>query len=159
MPALGVASIALWVEKPPRNWAKSGASPGWLESCLGPAGRIVQQAWTSALAFALVAALITFGLLFLARIFRVRAREDSPLRRRTYECGEEPEGPAQIRFHSRYYVVALFFVLFDVEAAFLFPWATTLGGADASFFAMLLFIAILMLGWWYAIKKGALRWQ
>lgn len=119
----------------------------------------MQLAWTFAFAFALVAGLITVGLLLLARLLRVRSRTTSPLRRRTYECGEEPEGPAQIRFHARYYVIALFFVLFDVEAAFLFPWATTVGGASAGLIAMALFVVVLMLGWWYAIKKGALRWQ
>ena len=67
---------------------------------------------------------------------------------------------AWMQFHARYYVVALFFVLFDVEAAFLFPWATVLrelgrGGLVAA----VLFVGVLMLGWLYAIRKEALEWQ
>jgi NADH-quinone oxidoreductase subunit A len=65
-----------------------------------------------------------------------------------------------MQFHARYYVVALFFVLFDVEAVFLFPWSVVrkeLGanGLGAAF----AFIAVLMLGWLYAVRKEALRWQ
>jgi NADH:ubiquinone oxidoreductase subunit 3 (subunit A) len=116
--------------------------------------------WLYTLAFLLVANVLVFGLLLAARLVRVRARNDSPLRRQTYECGEEPEGSAWVRFHPRYYVVALFFVLFDVEAAFLFPWATAQKALGAGgFVAMLLFAAVLLLGWAYAVRKGALRWQ
>jgi NADH-quinone oxidoreductase subunit A len=78
----------------------------------------------------------------------------------TYECGEEPEGPAWLKFHPRYYVVALIFVLFDVEAVFLFPWALVI--ADLGLLAiidMFLFVGILLFGWLYALKKGALKWQ
>ena len=69
-------------------------------------------------------------------------------------------GLAWVRFHARYYVVALFFVLFDVEAAFLLPWASIVrevghgrpGGRPS-------FVVVLMLGWVWATRKGALRWQ
>ena len=96
----------------------------------------------------------------LAAILRVRARASTRLKRRTYESGESPAGLARVRFHARYYVVALFFVLFDVEAALLFPWSVAvreLGaggiGAAASF------VFVVMLGWAWAIRKGALEWQ
>lgn len=78
----------------------------------------------------------------------------------TYECGEEPEGPAWLKFHPRYYVVALIFVLFDVEAVFLFAWALVI--RDLGWMAiadMFVFVGILLLGWLYALKKGALQWQ
>lgn len=120
----------------------------------------MQSAWLSALSFLAVSTLVGAGLLVAARLLRVRPRADNPLKRRTYECGENPDGAAWMQFHARYYLVALFFVLFDIEAAFLFPWAATLrllGGAG--FAAAMSFVAVLMLGWLYAIRKEALRWQ
>jgi NADH:ubiquinone oxidoreductase subunit 3 (subunit A) len=117
-------------------------------------------AWLSAFSFLVVSTLVGAGLLGASRLLRVRARRDGPLKTRTYECGEEPAGTAWMQFHARYYVVALIFVLFDVEAAFLFPWATVQRDAGSSAFgAAALFIAVLALGWLYALKKGALRWQ
>ena len=78
----------------------------------------------------------------------------------TYECGENPDGEAWIRFHPRYYVVALLFVLFDVEAAFLFPWALNIDGLGTlALVDMGIFLSILLLGWVYALKKGAIKWQ
>jgi NADH-quinone oxidoreductase subunit A len=117
-------------------------------------------AWLSAFSFLVVSALIGVGMLAASRALRVRARDESPLKRRTYECGEEPQGMAWMQFHARYYVVALFFVLFDVEAAFLFPWATILREqGEAALGAAVLFVVVLMLGWLYALRKEALRWQ
>ncbi len=81
------------------------------------------SAWLSGLSFLAVSALIGVGLLVVAGLLRARPRGENPLKRRTYECGETPQGLAWMQFHARYYVVALFFVLFDVEAVFLFPWA------------------------------------
>ncbi|MGO8994397.1 MAG: NADH-quinone oxidoreductase subunit A [Polyangiaceae bacterium] len=122
--------------------------------------RELHSLWISLFAFLVVSALVGVGILAAARLLRVRARHDSPLKRRTYECGEEPAGMAWMQFHARYYVVALLFVLFDVEAVFLFPWSVVqreLG--SAGFFAAVGFIAVLMLGWLYAVRKGALEWQ
>ncbi|MBI4510653.1 MAG: NADH-quinone oxidoreductase subunit A [Deltaproteobacteria bacterium] len=116
--------------------------------------------WGAVFSFLLVAAVAIGGLAVLARVFRVRARVSSPLARRPYECGEDPEGVAWIQFHPRYYVIALFFVLFDVEAVFFFPWGVAVGRlGGAGLMAMLTFVGILMLGWWYALRKGALKWQ
>ena len=120
----------------------------------------MRSAWLSGFAFLLISTLVGAGILVVARLLRVQPRAESPLKRRTYECGEAPEGAAWMQFHARYYVVALFFVLFDVEAVFLFPWAVALrelGGAG--FIAVISFVAVLMLGWLYAIRKDALRWQ
>ena len=116
--------------------------------------------WAAALSFMVVCAIVGISQLVAAWILRVRARKQSPLKRLTYECGEEPEGPAWLKFHPRYYVVALVFVLFDVEAVFLFPWALNiraLGGL--ALIDMAIFVGILLLGWLYALRKGALRWQ
>ena len=112
------------------------------------------------LAFLLVAAAVAGSMLVGARLLRVVARRQSPLKRQTYECGEVPTGTTWVRFHARYYVVALFFVLFDVEAVFLLPWATRVRELGAvGLFAISSFVLVLMLGWAWATRKGALRWQ
>jgi NADH-quinone oxidoreductase subunit A len=99
------------------------------------------------------------SLLVGARVLRVRARTSSPLKHRTYECGESPQGMAWVRFHARYYVVALFFVLFDLEAALILPWSTIAREVGASgLVAVGTFVGILMLGWGWAMRKGALEW-
>jgi len=117
------------------------------------------EAWISVGTFAGVALVVAAGTLVAAALLRVRSRKASEARTRTYECGEEPDGGAWVRFHPRYYLVALVFVLFDVEAIFLLPWAVSLRSAGvAALWGMLVFLAILMLGWVYAVKKGALRW-
>jgi NADH-quinone oxidoreductase subunit A len=120
----------------------------------------MHSAWLSALSFLVVSTLVGLGMLAASRVLRVKARASSPLKYRTYECGEQPSGMAWMQFHARYYVVALFFVLFDVEAAFLFPWAVVLRELGApAFGAAVLFVLILMLGWLYALRKDALQWQ
>lgn len=116
--------------------------------------------WLAALAFLLMSGSVGLGMVVAGRLLGVRAKSSTPLKTHTYECGEEPEGSAWIKFHPRYYVVALVFVLFDVEAVFLFPWSLVLRSiGTAGLVTMFAFIAVLMLGWGYALKKGALRWQ
>ncbi|MBN2800715.1 MAG: NADH-quinone oxidoreductase subunit A [Deltaproteobacteria bacterium] len=119
------------------------------------------DSWTQALVFLLLSFAVPIAMLVVGMVLRVRSRrKTSPIKHEIYECGEEPDGPAWIRFHPRYYVVALVFVLFDVEAAFLFPWA--LGIRDNGWLAiadMTLFLGILVIGWAYAVRKGAIQWQ
>lgn len=119
------------------------------------------ESWYAALAFVLVGAAIALGTLFAAKLLRVRAKHVPPTRELTYECGEEPDGAAWVRFHPRYYVVALMFVVFDVETAFLLPWALNLGAGvgEILLLEMALFVGVLLLGWAYAVRKGALTWQ
>jgi NADH-quinone oxidoreductase subunit A len=79
-----------------------------------------------------------------------------------YECGMLPIGRARTQIHVRYYVYAILFLIFDVEAVFLFPWAVSLAQsahAEAVLYSMVLFIAILGAGLAYAWKKGALEWK
>ena len=82
---------------------------------------------------------------------------------RPYECGIDPKTEAHDRFTVRYYIVAMLFLIFDVETIFLLPWAIIFMGDDFSFtkFAlieMFVFIGILVLGYYYAWRKGALEW-
>jgi NADH-quinone oxidoreductase subunit A len=77
-----------------------------------------------------------------------------------YECGFEAFEDARMKFDVRYYLVAILFILFDLEIAFLFPWAVVLN--DIGFFgfaAMMVFLAILVVGFIYEWKKGALEWE
>lgn len=121
----------------------------------------MSASWSAAFAFVLVAVVVAVGTLVAARFLGVRAKSVPPTRGLTYECGEEPDGPAWVRFHPRYYVVALLFVLFDVETAFILPWAIRLGarGAEVLLVEMAIFVGILLLGWGYALRKGAIKWQ
>ena len=77
-----------------------------------------------------------------------------------YECGFEAFEDARMKFDVRYYLVAILFILFDLEIAFLFPWAVSLNEIGASgFWAMMIFLGILVVGFVYEWKKGALDWE
>ena len=77
-----------------------------------------------------------------------------------YECGFEAFEDARMKFDVRYYLVAILFILFDLEIAFLFPWAVALRDIGATgFWAMMMFLAILVVGFIYEWKKGALDWE
>ena len=98
--------------------------------------------------------LITF---FISRL--LRPDHDYPEKSINYECAEEPVGTSWIRFNNRFYIFALIFVIFDVEAVFLFPWAVAFGQLGLyALIEMVLFIGILMFGLFYAWKKGVLKW-
>jgi NADH-quinone oxidoreductase subunit A len=77
-----------------------------------------------------------------------------------YECGFEAFEDARMKFDVRYYLVAILFILFDLEIAFLFPWAVSLNDIGAfGFWSMMVFLAILVIGFIYEWKKGALEWE
>ncbi len=107
---------------------------------------------------------LAFGLIFLvigmlaSKI--VRPSNPSPEKLSTYECGEEPVGPAWTQFNIRFYVIALVFLIFEVEIVFLFPWATVF--KDLGLFAfveMMIFVFILVIGLAYVWAKGDLEWE
>ena len=86
---------------------------------------------------------------------RPDAAKNSP-----YECGFEAFEDARMKFDVRYYLVAILFILFDLEIAFLFPWAVSLRDIGAAgFWSMMVFLAILVVGFIYEWKKGALEWD
>jgi NADH-quinone oxidoreductase subunit A len=77
-----------------------------------------------------------------------------------YECGFEAFEDARMKFDVRYYLVAILFILFDLEIAFLFPWATVVNDIGfAGFVSMMIFLAILVVGFVYEWMKGALEWE
>lgn len=78
----------------------------------------------------------------------------------SFECGIEPQGNARAPFPIRYFLVALLFVLFDVEVIFMYPWAVNFKEFGVTgFIQMLVFIALLLVGFFYIIKKKALEWK
>src|SRR6266853_5937862 len=77
-----------------------------------------------------------------------------------YECGFEPFEDSRMKFDVRYYLVAILFIVFDLEVAFLFPWAVSLGDIGVfGFWSMVVFLAVLTVGFTYEWKKGALEWE
>jgi NADH-quinone oxidoreductase subunit A len=78
----------------------------------------------------------------------------------SYECGFEPFEDARGRFDVRFYLVAILFIIFDLEVAFLFPWAVSLGNIGLfGFWSMMVFLAVLTVGFIYEWRKGALEWE
>ena len=108
--------------------------------------------------FFVVTILFAVAPLIVARF--VAPRKPSPTKQAPYECGLASTGDPWIQFRVQYYMYALVFVIFDVEAAFIYPWAVAWKHLGvAAFFEMLLFIGILGGGLVYAWKKGCLEWQ
>ena len=101
--------------------------------------------------FFLIAVLLPVVLLGVSRLVQRQVFEREKLM--PYECGVDPIGDARDRFSVRFYIVAMLFLIFDVETIFLFPWAALFGLAE-----MLMFIGILVVGYYYAWRKGALEW-
>jgi len=112
--------------------------------------------------------LFAVGGLFASWLLGQRGSQN-PVKHTPYECGMPIRSEAHSRFSVKFYVVAMLFIVFDVEVVFMFPWAVSYGNADvarASFpgTGLLLaeaatFVAILFLGWVYVVKKGVLEWQ
>lgn len=78
----------------------------------------------------------------------------------TYECGMQTVGPTRMKMNIRYYIVAMLFLIFDIEIMFLYPWAVVAGSLKLfGFIAMLIFVVILLIGYIYLWRKGALEWE
>jgi NADH-quinone oxidoreductase subunit A len=111
--------------------------------------------------------IVAVGFAASALIFSVilgRHGRRNPTKDSAYECGMLPEGAAQPRFSVKFYMVAMLFILFDIEVVFMYPWAIVYRDFIASngtliFWSMLSFVAILTVGYVYAIMKGALQWK
>ena len=114
-------------------------------------------------AFAAVGALLVGGGLFASSL--IRPNKPNAVKSSTYECGIDPVEGGWSQSHIRYYVFALLFLVFDVEAVFIFPWAINIEGFQAAglgvfiLVEMVIFIVILVLGLVYAVRKGVLRWE
>ncbi|ABM62529.1 MULTISPECIES: NADH-quinone oxidoreductase subunit A [Halorhodospira] len=103
---------------------------------------------------------LVFGVLPLAAGFVLGPRREDPEKQSPYECGFEAFEDSRMKFDVRYYLVAILFILFDLEIAFLFPWAVVLD--DIGLFGILamgLFVGLLVIGLLYEWRKGALEWE
>ncbi len=110
------------------------------------------------LIFFIVGAVFTAGGLIAASL--IRPSRPYAEKNSTYECGEVPVGSPHVKFNIRFYVVALIFLVFEVEAVFLFPWALVYKQFGLfAFLEMLVFLAILIVGYIYVWKKGDLEWD
>ena len=92
--------------------------------------------------------------------FILSPKKPDPEKLSPYECGFEPFNDSRIEFDVRFYLVAILFIIFDLEIAFLFPWAISLGKIGLfGFISMMIFLFILTVGFIYEWKKGALDWE
>ena len=107
-----------------------------------------------------IAVAFALGTIFVvASLIIARQKPDSE-KLSPYECGFEPFADARNKFDVRFYLVSILFIIFDLEVAFLFPWAVSLGKIGLfGFWSMIVFLAVLTVGFIYEWKKGALEWE
>lgn len=100
------------------------------------------------------------GLALLVAPFIVAPSKPDPEKLTAYECGFEAFDDARMKFDVKYYLVAILFIIFDLEVAFLFPWAVALGDVGMfGFWSMVVFLGVLTIGFTYEWRKGALEWE
>lgn len=114
--------------------------------------------FASALVFLVFGGLFVLMNVMLSRL--LQPRNPHPMKLSTYECGELPEGDSWIQFNIRFYVIALVFLIFEVEIVFLFPWAVVFKQLGMfAFVEMMIFVFILLVGLAYVWAKGDLEWD
>ena len=100
------------------------------------------------------------GLVLLLAPFLVAYKHPDPEKLSAYECGFNAFDDARMKFDVRFYLVAILFIIFDLEVTFLFPWAVVFGRLGAyGFWSMMVFLAVLTVGFIYEWRKGALEWD
>jgi NADH-quinone oxidoreductase subunit A len=103
---------------------------------------------------------IGLGLVLILAAVVLAVRNPDPEKVSAYECGFNAFDDARMKFDVRFYLVAILFIIFDLEIAFLFPWAVSFAGiSEAAFWSMMVFLAVLTVGFAYEWKKGALDWE
>ena len=114
--------------------------------------------YLSIVIFLFVALGLSIG--FITLNFLFSPKNPDPEKLSAYECGFEPFNDSRMEFDVRFYLVAILFIIFDLEIAFLFPWAISLGSiGPLGFISMMIFLFILTIGFIYEWKKGALDWE
>ena len=114
--------------------------------------------YLSIIIFVLIALALSIG--FIIINYAVAPKNPDPEKLSAYECGFSPFSDSRIKFDVRFYLVAILFIIFDLEIAFLFPWAVSLGNIGLlGFYSMMAFLFILTVGFIYEWKKGALEWE
>ncbi len=100
------------------------------------------------------------GVALIAIPLLIAPSKPNPEKSSAYECGFNAFSDARLRFDVRFYLVSILFIIFDLEVAFLFPWAITLGATGVfAFWSMMVFLGVLTVGFIYEWKKGALEWE
>src|SRR4030042_5966881 len=100
------------------------------------------------------------ALLIVGASYLLGHRISNRIKLSTYECGMQTIGPTRMKINIRYYIVAMLFLIFDLEIMFLYPWAVVMGGLKLfGFVEMLIFVIILFIGYIYVWRKGALEWE
>ena len=121
-------------------------------------GETFLQDYFSIILFLVIALLLSIG--FITLNFMLSPKNPDPEKLSAYECGFEPFNDSRMEFDVRFYLVAILFIIFDLEIAFLFPWAISLGTIGVfGFVSMMIFLFILTIGFIYEWKKGALDWE
>lgn len=116
-----------------------------------------QQTYFPVLVQIAIALAVATGLIVLSTMLGKRVR--SPQKDTPYECGMAPTGSARERFSVKFYLVGMIFILFDIEAVFLYPWAVVFRELKMfAFFEMFVFVALILVGFFYIWKKGVLDW-
>ena len=116
------------------------------------------QDYLSIIIFLFLALILSFAFIVLNFLFS--PKNPDPEKLSAYECGFEAFGDSRMEFDVRFYLVAILFIIFDLEIAFLFPWAISLGSIGAlGFYSMMFFLFILTIGFIYEWKIGALDWD
>ena len=103
---------------------------------------------------------VALGIVLILAGLIVAVRHPDPEKLSAYECGFNAFDDARMKFDVRFYLVAILFIIFDLEVAFLFPWAISLGGIGLfGFWSMIVFLGVLTIGFVYEWRKGALEWE
>ncbi|MFQ5843837.1 MAG: NADH-quinone oxidoreductase subunit A [Planctomycetota bacterium] len=160
------APIVFWLY-PQHSHVLTSSTP----LALGPVAENAPADYLPVLLLLAIAVLLG-GVQIVASTLLGRSGRSTPAKESAYECGIEPTGAAHTRFSVKFYLVAVLFILFDVEVVFLYPWSILLGGGEAGadfagrrqlmgflFLEMLVFLGILILGWYWVVRKGALDWE
>ena len=114
--------------------------------------------YLSILIFLFIALFLSIGFIFVNFLFS--PKNPDPEKLSAYECGFEAFSDSRMEFDVRFYLVAILFIIFDLEIAFLFPWAISLGNiGPLGFWSMMIFLSVLTVGFIYEWKKGALDWD
>ena len=116
------------------------------------------SSYFSIILFLFIALVLSVG--FVIANFLAAPSNPDPEKLSAYECGFEAFDDSRMKFDVRFYLVAILFIIFDLEIAFLFPWAISLGNIGAlGFWSMMIFLSVLTIGFIYEWKKGALEWE
>ena len=114
--------------------------------------------YLSIIIFLFIALALSIG--FVVVNFAFSPKNPDPEKLSAYECGFDAFSDSRVKFDVRFYLVAILFIIFDLEIAFLFPWAISLSNIGLlGFFSMIIFLSILTIGFIYEWKKGALEWE